>query len=152
ELALVVDTKRLLRLIEGISEVEATIKWTSNKKLHLEIVLIRAIQTLSEVSMENVIDALENPRGASGPDPVKGPKIVPVGEAKTIKEPNREIIVPIQIATTVAATDKGEKAEPKETANQRSESRTESSALDEPAWSRILETIRARRPLIVSWL
>ena len=74
ELALVVDTKRLLRLIEGTSEVEATIKWTSNKKLHLEIALIRAIQTLSEVSLENVIDALENLRGASGPAPVKGIK------------------------------------------------------------------------------
>ena len=66
-----VDTKRLLRLIEGASEVEATIKWASNKKLHLEIALIRAIQTLSEVSLDNVIDALENLRGSSGTSPVK---------------------------------------------------------------------------------
>ena len=51
--------------------MEATIKWASNKKLHLEIALIRAIQTLSEVSLDNVIDALENLRGASGIPPVK---------------------------------------------------------------------------------
>jgi DNA polymerase-3 subunit gamma/tau len=149
ELALVVDTKRLLRLIEGCSEVEATIKWTSNKKLHLEIALIRAIQTLSEVSLENVIDALENLRGASGPDPAKGVKIVPPVE---VKEPNREITVPIEIAAVVAEIDKSKKAEPKETANETSESTTVASPLDEAAWPRILETIRARRPLIVSWL
>ena len=77
ELAPVVDTKRLLRLIEGTSEVEATIKWASNKKLHLEIALIRAIQTLSEVSLDNVIDALENLRGPSGSPPVKEKKKVP---------------------------------------------------------------------------
>jgi DNA polymerase-3 subunit gamma/tau len=152
ELVLVVDTKRLLRLIEGTSEVEATIKWTSNKKLHLEIALIRAIQTLSEVSLENVIDALENLRGASGSDPVKGLNIVPAGEAKAIKEPNREITVTTQIAATVTAIEKSERAEPKETVNQTSESTTEAIALDESAWPRILETIRARRPLIVSWL
>ena len=55
--------------------MEATIKWASNKKLHLEIALIRAIQTLSEVSLDNVIDALENLRGASGIPPVKEGKI-----------------------------------------------------------------------------
>ena len=152
ELALVVDTKRLLRLIEGTSEVEASIKWTSNKKLHLEIALIRAIQTLGEVSLENVIDALESLRGASGSDPVKGLNIVPAGEAKAIKEPNREITVTTQIAATVTAIDKSETAEPKERVNQTSELTTEASALDESAWPRILETIRARRPLIVSWL
>jgi DNA polymerase III subunit gamma/tau len=152
ELALVVDTKRLLRLIEGTSEVEATIKWTSNKKLHLEIALIRAIQTLSEVSLENVIDALENLRGASGPAPVKEVKIVPVVEVKAIKKPNRESTVPIKIAADVAEIGEGEKAELKETANQKSESTTAASTLDEAAWPRILETIRARRPLIVSWL
>src|ERR1700724_3008139 len=77
ELAPVVDTHRLLRLIEGASEVEATIKWASNKKLHLEIALIRAIQTLSEVSLENVIDALESLRGRSSAPPVKESKIAP---------------------------------------------------------------------------
>ena len=152
ELALVVDTKRLLRLIEGTSEVEATIKWTSNKKLHLEIALIRAIQTLGEVSLENVIDALENLRGASGSDSVKGLNIVSAGEAQAIQEPSREVIVATQIAATVTAIDKSESAEPKGTVNQTSESTTEASALDESAWPRILETIRARRPLIVSWL
>ena len=50
------------------------------QELHLEIALIRAIQTLSEVSLENVIDALENLRG--GPDslPVKEIKPIDSGE------------------------------------------------------------------------
>jgi DNA polymerase III subunit gamma/tau len=152
ELALVVDTKRLLRLIEGASEVEATIKWTSNKKLHLEIALIRAIQTLSEVSLDNVIDALENLRGASGSPPVQGIKIPQSAEVKAKKEPIREISSPKQITATLPAIDKSEKVAVKETADQPAESTDESNALDESAWPRVLETIRARRPLIVSWL
>src|SRR6201981_2870229 len=67
ELAPVIQAQRLLRLIEKVSEVESTIKWASNKKLHLEIALIRAIQTLSEVSLGAVIDALANLRYGSDP-------------------------------------------------------------------------------------
>jgi len=124
ELAPVVDTKRLLRLIEGTSEIEATIKWASNKKLHLEIALIRAIQTLTEVSLENVIDALENLRGGPGSAPVVEIKAVDVVEKASPKEP------PIEIAET----------------------KSEGNESEESAWPRILEVIRSRRPLIVSWL
>jgi DNA polymerase-3 subunit gamma/tau len=152
ELASIVDTKRLLRLMEGTSEVEATIKWTSNKKLHLEIALIRAIQTLSEVSLENVIDALENLRGASGSPPVKEKRVPGPEEVKAANEPSHAIIIPKQVVDALPVIDTGEKDEPKEATDQTSESTKEPNALDESAWPRILETIRTRRPLIVSWL
>jgi DNA polymerase III subunit gamma/tau len=129
ELASVADTKRLLRLIEGTSEVEATIKWASNKKLHLEIALIRAIQTLSEVSLENVIDALESLRsGASGAPPVKEIKAIEIREKASPKAPPQDPPLPTTETT----------AEPNEP--------------QESAWPRIMDVIRDRRPLIVSWL
>jgi DNA polymerase-3 subunit gamma/tau len=152
ELASVVDTKRVLRLIEGTSEVEATIKWASNKKLHLEIALIRAIQTLSEVSLENVIDALEKLRGASGAPPVKEIKIAPAEEKRAIKEPNREKAASNQATGQLPAVDPGEKATPKNPPLQTTERTTEPNEPEESAWLRILEAIRNRRPLIVSWL
>jgi len=132
--------------------VEATIKWASNKKLHLEIALIRAIQTLSEVSLDNVIDALESLRGTSGAPPVKESKNGPE-EKKPVQEPNQEKAVPAkQVASVGQAVDTGEKASPEVTPFPAASTIPGSKEPQESAWAEILATIRARRPLIVSWL
>jgi DNA polymerase III gamma/tau subunit len=55
-----VKPAELLRLIEIFSEAEPGLKWTSNKKLHLEIATIRAIQSLREVGIDRILEALEN--------------------------------------------------------------------------------------------
>ena len=57
------NTGQLLRLMEILSEVEPTLKWATNKKLHLELAVIRAIQSLGEVGFDQVLDALEELRG-----------------------------------------------------------------------------------------
>ncbi|HYZ72880.1 MAG TPA: DNA polymerase III subunit gamma/tau [Chthoniobacterales bacterium] len=76
------NTGQLLRLMEILSEVEPTLKWATNKKLHLELGVIRAIQSLAEVGFDQVLDALEglrqgpaNPRptGKSGTAPARTP-------------------------------------------------------------------------------
>jgi DNA polymerase III subunit gamma/tau len=59
-------TGQLLRLMEILSEVEPTLKWATNKKLHLELAAIRAIQSLAEVGFGEVLDALEELRGRPG--------------------------------------------------------------------------------------
>ena len=60
ELSRVVKPGELLRLVEILSEAEPSLKWTSNKKLHLEIAIIRAIQSLREVGIDRILEALEN--------------------------------------------------------------------------------------------
>jgi DNA polymerase III subunit gamma/tau len=60
ELSSVVKPGELLRLIEILSEAEPGLKWTSNKKLHLEIAIIRAIQSLREIGIDRILEALEN--------------------------------------------------------------------------------------------
>jgi DNA polymerase-3 subunit gamma/tau len=60
ELSRLVKPGELLRLIEIFSEAEPGLKWTSNKKLHLEIAIIRAIQSLREVGIDRILEALEN--------------------------------------------------------------------------------------------
>jgi DNA polymerase III subunit gamma/tau len=150
ELAPVIDTKRLLHLIEATSEIEATIKWASNKKLHLEIALIRAIQTLSEVSLENVIDALENLRGESSSLPVKQIRSAPAEHNRAIQESNQEKIDPKQVTGTFPPVDSGGKASPKN--HQATGRAIEPNEPGESSWPQMLQEIRSRRPLIVSWL
>ena len=49
---------RLLDLIEQFAAAENRMKWAPNKKLHFEIAVIKAIQTLSQATLTEVIEAL----------------------------------------------------------------------------------------------
>src|SRR5438270_533214 len=53
-----IQTDRLLELIDGFAEAEGRMKWAPNKKLHFEVALIKAIQTLSQVTLNEVIENL----------------------------------------------------------------------------------------------
>ena len=53
-----VGTERLLELIDGFAAAENRMKWAPNKKLHFEIALIKAIQSLGQSTLTEVIDAL----------------------------------------------------------------------------------------------
>ena len=79
------NTSQLLRLMEILSEVEPTLKWATNKKLHLELAVIRAIQSLAEVGFDQVLDALDGLRQTpSNPRPQgKGPGVA----AKSVTPP-----------------------------------------------------------------
>src|SRR5437868_12340918 len=53
-----IETDRLLELIDQFAEAEGRMKWAPNKKLHFEVALIKAIQSLSEVTLNEVIEHL----------------------------------------------------------------------------------------------
>ena len=61
EEAALIETDRLLELIEQFAEAEGRMKWAPNKKLHFEVAVIKAIQTLSQVTLTDVIDNLSRP-------------------------------------------------------------------------------------------
>ena len=52
EEAALIETDRLLELIEQFAEAEGRMKWAPNKKLHFEVAVIKAIQTLSQVTLD----------------------------------------------------------------------------------------------------
>jgi len=58
-----ISTDRLLNLIEQFAAAETRMKWAANKKMHFEIAAIRAIQTLGQASLNEVIDTLAAIRG-----------------------------------------------------------------------------------------
>jgi DNA polymerase-3 subunit gamma/tau len=145
ELAPAIDAPRLLRLIEKISEVETTIKWASNKKLHLEIALIRAIQTLSEVRLGAVIDALESLRAGSNEPTASEPATPLPQKAPVAANPSR--VNPGESPAVKPA------AEPSPARDlPKSETAPAAEPSIESAWSRLLQVVATRRPLIVSWI
>ncbi len=58
EAASAFPTERLLSVIDIFAETEGRMRWATNKRLHLEIGLIKAIQSLGEVRISDVIKVL----------------------------------------------------------------------------------------------
>lgn len=83
---------KILRLVEILSETEEKLRWSSHKKLHLEIGLIKSVHSLSEANISDIIRAFE---GAPLPDlpPLKTTPATPekqtpppTAHAETVKE------------------------------------------------------------------
>ncbi len=55
-----VTTDKLLSLIDQFAEVDGRMKWATNKKLYLEIGFIKAIRSLAESNLSDVITALQS--------------------------------------------------------------------------------------------
>src|SRR5437870_175966 len=53
-----IATDRLLELIDQFAAAEGRMKWAPNKKLHFEVAIIRAIQTLGQATLDEVIEKL----------------------------------------------------------------------------------------------
>jgi DNA polymerase-3 subunit gamma/tau len=56
--AKLVETDRLLELIEQFAGAEGRMKWSPNKKLHFEVAVIKAIHTLGQATLDQVIENL----------------------------------------------------------------------------------------------
>ena len=57
------NTEQLLRVVDGLADVDARMRWASNKRLHFELGVIASVQSLNEVSISDVIDALDSGGG-----------------------------------------------------------------------------------------
>ncbi len=53
-----ISTDRLLELIEQFAAAETRMKWAPNKKLHFEIAIIKAVQTLKQATLSEILEAL----------------------------------------------------------------------------------------------
>jgi DNA polymerase-3 subunit gamma/tau len=53
-----IEMERLLELIDQFAQAEGRMKWAPNKKLHFEVALIKAIQSLSQATLDEVIEKL----------------------------------------------------------------------------------------------
>jgi len=61
-----ISTDRLLELIDQFAGAESRMKWAPNKKLHFEVAIIKAIQSLGQATLDEVIEKLGQLRENDG--------------------------------------------------------------------------------------
>ena len=98
--------ERLLSVIDIFAETEGRMKWASNKRLHLEIGLIKVVQTLGEVRLSDVIKVLAgatehlNSPVSYAPVAEAAPAPTPVAVAVAVAEVAPVEIVPAPLPET----------------------------------------------------
>ena len=127
-------TDRLLALVDILAETDGKMKWATNKRLHLELAVIKAVQTLSEIRLSDVIKTLgtasipENPEVPNlaaespiekPPEPKKGPE--PQVKAKAEPEVTANLVPEAEPASAKAPP--AEEPKPKNTPATRSDSK-----------------------------
>ena len=149
--AALVETDRLLELIDQFAGAEGRMKWAPNKKLHFEVAVIKAIQTLEQVTLNEVIANLSALRdGTAAPAapkprsrPIEPPKPINVTKPAATRSPaakppqapvEKQAKTPIAEETAAPAQDDAPPADP------------------DAIWAKAIEQIRARRPLIRGWI
>jgi DNA polymerase-3 subunit gamma/tau len=139
--AAMIETDRLLELIDQFAAAEGRMKWAPNKRLHFEVAVIKAIQTLSQVTLNEVIENLAALRDGKSPTPT------PKSSAKVPAPPPKKVEAP-RVAEKSPLKETKAAAEEQVSAFQPS-----ASAVDqEMVWRKTVEETRSRRPLIGPWL
>ena len=152
--AALIETDRLLELIEQFAEAEGRMKWAPNKKLHFEVAVIKAIQTLSQVTLTEVIDNLAALRGgaspaAKRPQPAKAPAAKTAPAEKKVPAPKAE--KPVARAASTETTPGGS---PHQGASHvPAASPAAVGSIDMTAvWPKAVQLVYTRRPLIKTWI
>lgn len=94
-------SERLLAAIDVFAETDGRMKWSTNKRLHFELGMIKAIQTLSEVRITDVIKVL-----TKGADHLSysAPAAAPAPVAKSASSPAEPApVVAVQAAPPAPA-------------------------------------------------
>lgn len=164
------STEQLLRVVDGLAEVDARMRWATNKRLHLELGVIQAVQHFNEVSLSDVIEALDSGSTEGLPKPAPRPVVTaraaaPVKAAPSVvaepapvynraPEPKPEPAPePRPVAAPVAAP------EPKPTPAPAPKPEPARAAESAPAnfdkeqfWTDFTAIVQERRALVVSWV
>ena len=124
EQAALLETDRLLELIDQFAAAEGRMKWAPNKKLHFEVAVIRAIQTLDQTTLDEVIENLNALR--------QGKTLAAVADGGPgLSKPGTNVNV-------AGISDTASKTEEPVNANE--------------IWSKVVAQIKTRRPFITSWI
>lgn len=144
--AALIETDRLLELIEQFAEAEGRMKWAPNKKLHFEVAVIKAIQTLGQVTLTDVIENLTALRGG-GETPVRS---APLQTQRSSGKPAPE--KKPATASTTARDDRDKPVAAPAGAPQQSATADSVSPDLATMWPKAVQLISTRRPLIKTWI
>jgi DNA polymerase-3 subunit gamma/tau len=150
------STEQLLRVVDGLAEVDSRMRWASSKRLHFELGVIAAVQSLNEVSISDLIDALDGgtsaglpkpaPRPQAAPPPRREPPPVKAAEPVKAPEPVRQVqtVVREEKPAPVAAAPQPVVKEP--------EPEVKAALSTADFWPQLMNLVQERRPLAFSWL
>jgi DNA polymerase III subunit gamma/tau len=125
EQAPLLETDRLLELIDQFAAAEGRMKWAPNKKLHFEVAVIRAIQSLSQTTLDEVIENLNALRDG---------KIVAA------------------VADRGSAVDKPAAMNVKPTETSDADNKPNAPINVNEIWGKVVAEIGTRRPFIKNWI
>ncbi|MBL9133883.1 MAG: DNA polymerase III subunit gamma/tau [Verrucomicrobiaceae bacterium] len=165
------STEQFLRVVDGLADVDARMRWASNKRLHFELGIIAAVQGLNEVSISDVIEALDGGNGspvvhrpAQRPQPsarppltvpTPAPRAAPVFQPAPAPAPKPQ---PAAVRETppavVRETPPAESAPPvsKSPPLPVSESPAEEPVSEGDFWPQFVARVQERRQLIAPWV
>jgi DNA polymerase-3 subunit gamma/tau len=137
--AAMIETDRLLELIDQFAAAEGRMKWAPNKRLHFEVAVIKAIQTLNQVTLNEVIENLAALRDGKSQTqaelPARSSPKLPATQPRKVEAPR----VAEQVQQTSVVRE-----EPPTQAN--------TSVDHETVWRKVMEQVRSRRRLISPWV
>ncbi len=141
----VIETDRLLELIDQFAAAEGRMKWAPNKKLHFEVAVIKAIQALSQVTLNEVIENLSALRDGKAPSTPAAPRRsdTPVAARKSTAP------VPKPAAPRLAEKPQAETSKP---APAEIAAPADAAIDAESLWQKVVSETHARRPLIRGWI
>ncbi len=163
------NTEQLLRVVDGLAEVDSRMRWASNKRLHFELGVIAGVQSLNEVSISDVIDALDGGTSAELPRQAPRPQIAPpvrrapapvkAAEPVKVEEPVRASQLPVRSAemavreeTPVPAPVVAVAPPPAVKAVEPEVVVEKEPVSDADFWPQFTALVQQRRQLIVPWI
>ena len=116
----------LLRVMDGLAEVDARMRWAGNKLLHFEIGVIQAVQTLGEVTLSEVIAAI----GGNAPAPRAAAPVPRAAAPVSFAAPKPSPVAarPVVETASIAADTTGD------------------------FWHQVIEHMHKERPLMAHWV
>jgi DNA polymerase-3 subunit gamma/tau len=140
--AAMIETDRLLELIDQFAVTEGRMKWAPNKRLHFEVAVIKAIQTLNQVTLNEVIENLAALRAGKAPSQSAPPA------KSSPKPPPTPPPVKAEVPRVAEQVQQSPVVEKEAAASQ-----PEATPVDhDSVWQKMVEQVRTRRRLISPWV
>ena len=158
-----ITQEKLLVLLDHFGEAEGRLRWATDKKLQLDVALIKAVHLLEEASLSDVLDILTALRGGAplperpvarpqAPSARPTPTPAPPAPQKPVAEAPK--VTPLPAAATQSAPAKVEKIEPAPSPVVEAPSPTPD--LPRPAssdpWQEVAMKLAADSPLKFGWV